>query len=434
MHPRPASRSPVIRHLLLQAREHWADPFYRNSYFMMGNYLIPAALGFLFLKVVSGSFSADDVGLASTLLSVGIFLSTVSGLGLGAVTNRFLPAMGPEERARYVNTSLWLIGVSSVALALLFGWLAPFVSPELSIVRADLVLGSFTIAVTCFAWSAFFDSVFVSTKTADMAFWKNTAAAAMRFPSLVVLGFGFASLQIFSAYTLSFMLGAVGSVVLARRVLPGYLPRPQFDPAMLRGRRRYAFANQSAEIVLTFQMAAGSLLVLHHFGASDAAYYYVAITIMSLVYLVPQAISVPLLREAIEPGADFGHHMRKALMFTAILLVPAIVALTVFGDIVLGLFNKEYAANGRGLLVLLALSAIPAGLNTLYFAKLRLDQRNGELLLLSGASAVSALLLIHVLAVSGATLTLVGLAFIAAQSLVLLYALPRLIVDARRRN
>src|SRR5579859_2991335 len=56
----------------------------RNSVFIMGTTIATSGLGYLYWLVAAHAFTAYEVGVASTLISAMILISSLSNLGLGA--------------------------------------------------------------------------------------------------------------------------------------------------------------------------------------------------------------------------------------------------------------------------------------------------------------------------------------------------------------
>jgi len=115
-------------------------------------------------------------------------------------------------------------------------------------------------------------------------------------------------------------------------------------------------------------------------------------TIASLLFAIPFTVSHSLFAE----GATFEDELRtnaqRSLKFIFILLVPAIALLFLLGDWLLSLFGANYSANGLMLLLILSLSSPFAGVIDVYKSILRVENRIGELAIMSGVIALVVLL------------------------------------------
>jgi O-antigen/teichoic acid export membrane protein len=113
----------------------------------------------------------------------------------------------------------------------------------------------------------------------------------------------------------------------------------------------------------------------------------------------------------------------KALRVIAIMLVPAMVVMIVGGRLILGLFGASYAAAGYGLLILLAISALPDAVSNVAVAVLRVTHRLGYSTALNldilVVTLVGAWVLMPPLGIAG-----VGAAWLGAQTFGAIASLP----------
>src|SRR5713226_3678989 len=67
------------------------DPLYKNSIFNMASTFILGGLGFVFWIIIAQLYKAENVGIATTLISILTLLSSFTLLGLNVSLNRYLP-------------------------------------------------------------------------------------------------------------------------------------------------------------------------------------------------------------------------------------------------------------------------------------------------------------------------------------------------------
>ena len=79
----------MIPKILEELRRHIRDPLFRNSYFLIGNYVIVAILGSLYFILLARYYTPNDVGLAGALISASNLLVALSLPGASGVI-RFL--------------------------------------------------------------------------------------------------------------------------------------------------------------------------------------------------------------------------------------------------------------------------------------------------------------------------------------------------------
>jgi len=90
------------------------DPLYKNSIFLMASSVTAAGSGFFFWMIAARFYSAEDVGLASAIISAMGFLSMLSLLGFDISLMRFLPER--EDKKELINTCLTVSFIFALAL------------------------------------------------------------------------------------------------------------------------------------------------------------------------------------------------------------------------------------------------------------------------------------------------------------------------------
>jgi len=167
------------------------------------------------------------------------------------------------------------------------------------------------------------------------------------------------------------------------------------------------------------------VLVVLRLGATPNAYFYITWMMGGIFFTVSPSVSAALFAEGVRAHADLGSVAAKALRMIAVVLIPAMVVMIAGGRHILGLFGPSYAAAGYGLLVLLAISALPDAISNVAVAIFRVTERVGYSSLLNlgimVVTLVSAWVLMPLLGIVG-----VGVAWLAAQMLGAIASLPAL--------
>lgn len=149
------------------------DSLYKNSIFLMLNTGIMAIVGFLFWIISARLYSTVQVGLATTLISIMKLLSTISILGLGDGLIRFLP--GSEVKNRKINTSFFLVSLSSVFVSIIFLVLINYFSPTLIFIRESILFSLlFIFFVTLSSLNDISENIFVAYRSSRFLLLKNT--------------------------------------------------------------------------------------------------------------------------------------------------------------------------------------------------------------------------------------------------------------------
>ena len=114
------------------------DSLYKNSLYLMVSTLIMAMLGFLFWMINARLFSAEQIGLATTIISVMGLITGFSVLGLNIALIKYLPKS--RRKSNKINTCFTIVILSSIVVSSIFLLgLAKF-SPRSLIIKENLLL------------------------------------------------------------------------------------------------------------------------------------------------------------------------------------------------------------------------------------------------------------------------------------------------------
>ena len=370
-----------MQRLVGRAWDEARSPLYRNAFFIMLASLIGSLLGFVFLYVVYQTYDLTDAGYAATMVNTVTFLVGIGSLGMPIALVRFLPES--DDPTALVNTSLSISGVLSASLALAFVVSLGFWSPNLLVVFGHPVyLLIIPLTAMAYAFGPVLDQAAIALRRADLFAIRVVLLSVIKVPLPILFVTAFATvlggtLGVYMSWSLSFAVSViVVGLVLLPRVIPGYRPRPRLSRRRLRPMFRFSVGNWLAGLI----GSAGSLLLtlliintLPKATASTATAVYYAVTVMAGILLViPQATMTSLYAEASQRNANRRRDERRAIALSIALLIPAIVGMWVFADVLLRLFEKPTLADlGAQPLRILSLSSIPVFLNSVFGTRLR---------------------------------------------------------------
>ncbi|MEA1944275.1 MAG: hypothetical protein U9N07_02900 [Euryarchaeota archaeon] len=129
----------------------------------------------------------------------------------------------------------------------------------------------------------------------------------------------------------------------------GVRPGLVIDRGFLNEAFHFSAGNYLAGLFITGPNLVLPIMVLNTLGAEQAAYYYIAFAIASLLFMIPNAISTSLFVEG-SHGEALKRTVVKSLVVIFSLLVPAAAVLYLCGGWVLGVVGADYAAGGVGVL------------------------------------------------------------------------------------
>jgi len=172
--------------------------------------------------------------------------------------------------------------------------------------------------------------------------------------------------------------------------------KPNIKPDIIRKLFRFSAGNYVANFLQYGPAFILPIIITAKSTPENTAFFYMALMISSVIFIIPIAISQSLLaEESNKPKKDA---IKKAYRFSFTLLVPAIITVVFASKYIMLLFGPEYSVNGSGILQILALSAIPFAFNTIYIVKKNVEKRTRHVVFIN--------FLIATVTLAGATILL----------------------------
>jgi len=363
-----------------EVRRHLQEPLIRNSFFIMASSFAAAGFGFFFWMIAARFYSQADVGIATALMSSMGLLILISRLGLDQSVIRFFPL---RDKNKVLGTAILVPTAVALGAGLIFIAVVDVVSPELTIVRSIAPLYLIILGAYSITWVL--EGAFNALRKSEHYFTLNLLYGTRIFflVPLVFLG----AVGIFGAFGLSFILGLILALVLLTRC--SVKPTPCVDRVFLREAWQFSAGAYIAGILMSAPNMVIPIMVLHVLGAESTANYYITYAIVSILFMIPYAFTTSLFVEG-----SHGGEMKKSVLRTLAgmfaLLIPAIIALSLFGEQILNLIGKDYV-EGMALLRVLAISALFVSVCQTFIsiAKVRNDVRS--LIILSSFISVALL-------------------------------------------
>jgi O-antigen/teichoic acid export membrane protein len=390
-------------------------PLYRNALFILAGNALTGIVGLVFWMVAAKLHEAATVGLASATMSAMLLLSTLSTVGLDYAIIRFLPNSG-NARAM-INTSLTVGALVSVATSLIFVAGLSYWSPVLRFLReSPLLFSGFVVYTLGYTLYLIQSRTFVARRRAEFGLAQNVVFNVFRMGLLVLLAFSFGTFGIVSAWGGAIIVAlAIGVFILQGRLEPGYRPSPAISGAVLGQLVRYSFTNYIAIMLWTAPGYVLPLLVANAVGPESNAYFYIAWSMANVLFQVPLAVSLSLFAEGSWDDQTLSRNVRKGLALAFLIVCPGMLLFALLGNRLLGYFQPEYADNAAGLLRVLAISAAPLTINSVYFMVERVRMRMSRVIAMNAFVTIATLgsswVLLPRMGLVGA-----GIAWIASQS------------------
>lgn len=400
-------------------------PLHRNGLALVGSLGATSALGLVYWALAARNYHPTVVGINSALISAMMLLGNLSQLGLANFLNRFLPRAGGASR-RYIFSAYALSAFAGLIAASIFVLGIEVWAPTLRFLLSDRLMAIWFISATVL-WCVFAlqDGALVGLRHAHWVPLENILFAITKLALLLALAEAFSAYGIFASWTFPLLfLILVINLLLTRRVLPQHMAQ-QASPDEKFGRAeivQFLAGDYFSTLIWLLTLNLMPIIVLERAGTSANAYFYLPWTISYSLYLVSRSVGISLTVEAARDPARLADYSFRSLVLSAILLIPAVTLVILAAPLILRLFGEEYALSGVRLLRLLALSALPNIITSIYISIARVERRIIDILLTFGALSVIVLgLSIYLLDRLG--LSGVGWAWLIGQSLLAIYLL-----------
>ncbi|GAB1646600.1 lipopolysaccharide biosynthesis protein [Krasilnikovia sp. MM14-A1259] len=334
------------------------DTLVRNSMLLLVSTVVVAAGGFVFWQIAARLFSPADVGRTSALITASALIANLALLGMQNSVIRFLHDW--EDRAATVNSAVTVVALASVAGAVVFVAGVDWFAPELAVLHRPGNAVLFVVFTASLALTLLNDNVLIALQRSGHVAGRNTATVALR----LILPFGCVGLGafgLFTAYQSAATLALVVYLVLLHREL-GLPTRLRLDTARIATMWRYSAGNYVATVLLLLPALVMPNLITHSLGPERAAYYYIASLIAGVLTFVPQATARSLFAHASADPGRLPGSLRRVVVLTAAVQIPALLVIVGAGPFVLRLFGPDYA-QAYPLLVVLAVGAALASVS-----------------------------------------------------------------------
>jgi O-antigen/teichoic acid export membrane protein len=390
-----------------------SDSLYRNSIYLMLGTAIMAALGFIFWAIVSRMYTAEQVGLATTVISVMGLITSFSLLGLNTGLIRFLPSS--DRKNDKINTCFSLAAVVTIIISTIFLLGLQGFSPKLIFIKKNVIYSFVFIIFMVFSTlSSLIESVFISYRSSGYILLKNSIFSIFKliFPAaLVFLG----AYGIFGSWMLSLIISFIVTFYIMIYKF-SYVPKMVFYDSIILKIGRYSFGNYIAGFIGGASVLLLPLMITNLHYPEMTAYYYMAMTIASVLYIIPTATSNAVFAEGSNNQAILKKAVKKAAKIISALMLPAIVIILIAGKIVLSFFGEKYAANGYPLLIILSIAGIFISINSVYGTILRVRNKIKTMIIMSTFNAITTLGLSYLFIMQQTFhLNYIGYAYLAGQ-------------------
>jgi len=321
---------------------------------------VMAVFGFFFWMINARLYSAEQVGIGTTLISIMALISSFSLLGLGNSLIKYLPTS--DKKNEKINTSFMLVGLTSIFISIFFLVFLKTFSPRLLFVRESILFSLLFILFIVFSsLNIISENVFIAYRSSKFVLIKNTISSIVKLILpifLVALGAYGIFMSIGIATAVAFLVSLIFLILRFN-----YLPKPMIHRIVVKKMTKFSLGNYIAGFIGGLPVMVLPILITNSIGARFSAYFYIDMMIASLLYIIPAATSQSLFAEGSYSERELKVHLNKAIKIISLLLTPAILVTFLFGKYILLVFGKEYSSEGVIFLQILAISGIFLSIN-----------------------------------------------------------------------
>lgn len=319
------------------------DRLLSNSIYLMLSTFIMAGFGFFFWAICARFFSAEQIGIATTLISAAGLLSALSMFGLNASIMRFLPTS--SNKNLLINTVMMTAFLLSIIFGIIFILGLEIFSPKLIFMKESVISSAlFILYIAVMTLNNLTDNIFMSQRKAFIIPIINTLMNVIRL-SLPLLLITLGGLGIFYSF-----VGAVGFALVLSICFLYYFfqftPKRHLNIKALKEMWRFSFGNYLMSLFGSLSSMITPILITSRLNPEITAYYYMPSMVTGMIQAIPRSTSSSLFAEGSHHPEQLKTIAIKSLKNTYLLLLPVCIALFFLGGYILSVFGKNYSNEG----------------------------------------------------------------------------------------
>lgn len=333
-------------HKLKETYKSTKNPLYVNSFYIMLTLAASSVIGFVFWIIAAKSYSPASVGISTALISSLTLISMISMLGFDQSIIRFFP---DRDKGKIFSTAAIITILATTIFCVIYIVGIDLWAPSLSLIKNNALL--FYIFLMANVLTVLAGNAFLALRKAKYYFLQNLITGArliLLFPFVI-----FGSLGIFSSYGASFVIAFIFSMLIL--FMLGIKPK-KFDKTFLKDSFHFSMGNYTFGILTAVPSQILAIIILNVLGAEQTAYYYIAFTIASILFIIPFAFSTSLFVEG-SHGEPLRKNILRSIKSIFSLLIPLALILYFLGSFILNLIGTNYI-NALGIFNLMIVSSI----------------------------------------------------------------------------
>jgi O-antigen/teichoic acid export membrane protein len=395
------------------AKKIYSDQLYRNSSYLIANGAVLALLGFAFWIVVARLFFVEDIGLASTLISLMSLFIALSSLGFNISLLKYLPR--EKNKLSIIHPAFMISTLVMGALSVLFLLGVDLILPELSFLKDHIGYSiGFIIFMSCAPVFNLIDNVFIAKRETHYVLLKSSIWSVLKisFPFIFLFG----AFGIYMSWGLATLITV--SITLA---LIHYIPTKS-NWKKIKKMFSFSAGNYFANLFLVASFMGLPVFVTARLGAEATGYFYIPWMIALTMFMIPQQIGRVLLSES--SRSTNKKLLRKSFWFTYSLLIPAVVILFLIGKYLLLAFGTDYSTQSYMTLLILLISSFLFGAHAIMTMYYNIHSKIKRVIVINFSLTLLTYVLAFYLTGQGYGIFGVAIAWLFANMFTLLLLLP----------
>lgn len=386
------------------------DTLYSNSIYLILSTAIMAFFGFFFWIINARLFTSEQVGIATTLISIASIISSLSILGFNMGLIRYLPKS--ENKNSKINSCFTLDITVSIMLTIIFIFGINIFSPKLSFLRSNSIYGILLILfVATTSINTLIESIFSAYRSSKYTLLKNFILSIVKIILPITLVF-LGAFGIYASVGVANIVAIVFSILMLVRKF-GYKYKLEVNPVIVKRIFSFSFGNYVAGFIAGLPAMILPIIITNRINPRSTAYYYMAMMIANLIFIIPQATTQSLFAEGSNSEDGLKVHISKSVRIISMILLPTVLIMVFAGKYILLFFGKDYSLEAFSLLRLLTLSSLFVAVNSVFGTILRVKGNIRGLIAASFMNALTVFILSFVFI--NLELLGIGLAWIIGQ-------------------
>lgn len=271
------------------------------------------------------------------------------------------------------------------------------------------------------------NTFFVSKRATKYCLLKDSLTAILKI-SLLPFLVSIRAIGIFFSWNIAILITFLVGFKLIFSLQKDYKIRMKISKNVINKMMHFSMGNYFANLFNILPGLVLPLLISNSLYPAMSAYFYIAWTIAGVLFMVAGSTYSSLLVEGSYNKETFKENIKKSVKFIALFILPAIVAIILFGGNILSIFGEDYVNNALNILILLSISSIPYSINYIYMAKLNIEHKIKELLILNVIISTTTLLIAY-LFLNKIGIIAAGAGWLLSQIIISIWALIQLKVQ-----